>query len=231
MASEQMRGVQLSPPDDKGSVLESLNPRDDVSRIIFSLLGLAQKQIGLKSMNNQRVELERISPPIFSYEYTFQLATQLEGALNYTVQFTRWTEDRIKRITLDSCMAIMKDMAIRGNDNYVSERTWQMIKSIHESSIDSSGNHNGWSKFGIKWSFNDPVYFQMIELVKDSNEETEQTLVFAKQLEMIKMVIEASLSKGYADKDSQKGGMMSLIGDIKQESYTIRETDKKQAEW
>lgn len=208
-----------SAPQDKAGILQQLDPARDVDRIILALLGLTSTTDKTGSLR-----LSRISQPVFTYEYVMQLQGMIEGFLSFTTQVSRWEEARIREHTRQATLALLRNIATHGDDNYISSASWSRILEI--SYLDKQNGKetgNGWEAIGHTWHYNDPVRYDMLKLVRSPNEEADQGLIFGTLLRQFAALIEGSLAKGFAQKHNPHGMLPSLLGEIHNESLVVRD--------
>lgn len=202
----------MGSPSDKNGILEQIEPQKDVQRLVYSMLGLTPHKEFINGI--EKMAYSRISKPLFTYEYVMQIKSLLDGFLSYSVQVSRWEDKRIKRHAKEFALSMVRNLAIQGDDNYISEKTWKKILDVHSTK-------DGWDKFGIKWDFDKSVNHSMLQLVRDANEEAEQAIVFVPIVREIIVLVEGSLGKGYASYFNQLGMMPTMLGEMRTESTTI----------
>lgn len=217
---QQSYGVQYAPPTNKNELLAQINSSESVQSIINSYLGLAP----LQSVNDKmfkQVELRRISRPIFTYEFVHQLRAIIDGFLNFSIQFSRWENDRImihcQRLGID----LARFFSTTGDDNYISEQDWNMILIVHQS-------EGSWKQYGITWEYDKPVNSAMLSLVKNRNEELDQTHFYALSIRNILSLVEGSFNKGFAHQMESLGQLPRVSTEIRQENTVIRDATPQQ---
>jgi hypothetical protein len=217
---QQSYGVQYSPTTNKNELLSQINSAESVQTLINSYLGLAAMQtVGDKHM--KEVNLVRISRPLFTYEFVHQLRAIIDGFLNFSIQFSRWEHDRIIMHCKRCGIHLTRFIATSGDDNYISEKDWQIILQIHDS-------EGGWGKFGITWEYNKPVNSPMLMLVKNRNEELDQIHFYSLMVRNIIALIEGSMNKGYANEFDPMGQLPKVSTEIRQENTVIRDATTPQ---
>lgn len=215
------------PPEDRSSLLDSINPEADIDKIMTNLLGI---KVMPKIEKGQKIYFSRrVSKPEFSEEYIRDLTSDLARFLNFTVQVSRFEQKKINKKVGSYLLALGQDFATHGDDNYVSDDTWQKILDIHDQKfIVNNEEKSGWVQFGINWSYNQPVTFDMIRLVKDFDEEKDQSVKFSKHIATFGTIIEASLNKSFSKDFAENGMIARLLGEVRTESTTLRHEEQKQ---
>jgi hypothetical protein len=229
MESEE-RVNQYIPNQDKGSILEYINPQSDVVNIINNMLGLhvvyskeKNKEGGIKILTT------RISKPEFTKEYVMGLAKDLNVFLNFTIQVSKFGEEKVNTKMRNYMLALAKDLCTDADDNFISNNSWQKILNIHHDGMtDKNGQfHSGWERFGIIWKINDPVDYQMLQLVKDFQEEVDQVIKYEKISATLSAIIEASFNKSSSVRSQEVGMLLLALGEMRSESTILKEKEEK----
>lgn len=209
----------IGAPIDKTGVLEQVNPRKDVDLFLLNLLGLSYRD-EYNAQNQKTTVLRRITRPLFTYEYAIMLQRDLLPAMSFTTQVSRWEREHIIRQIRLTVRPIIKSLAVHGDDNYVSPRTWARIEDYESMGVWRPREDGG---VGIAWKRDMPVTYRMLELTRDLDEEAEQSLEMQKLISQIIQYIFASLNKGYASDPSQVMGMFpSMLGEVIRETQTMQ---------
>jgi hypothetical protein len=220
------RTTQYMPPSDKSSILELVNPQNDVINVINALLGL-HIQI-TKDGNTHSATTTRISKPIFTKEYSMGLLGDLNTFLNYTIQVSKFDTSKINLKMKHYLLALKKELATHGDDNYISNDTWQKILDIHKDfSIINGKKVSGWHKFGIYWDYDKPVEYTMVYYTKDFKEEVDQVIIYEKLLSTFSSIIEASFNKSSTNVQHGIGMFLGVLGEMRTESTVFREKEKE----
>lgn len=226
MESENVK--QYSPPD-KGSILEYINSSSDIVNIVNDMLGL-----NIYYMNEKgqvRTVVTRVSKPLFTREYVMQLAQDLHIFLNFTVQVSKFDQAKINMKMKNYLLALLKHLNTHGDDNYISNDTWQKILAIHQDYyiLDDKNRTklSGWQRFGFNWDINKPVDFGMMYFVKDFTEEVDQVIDFSKVIATFSAIIEASFNKSYSSANNDFGMLLRTLGEMRTESTVLKEKEKE----
>jgi len=186
--------------NDALTILESLNPGKEIHSICLSYLGLDVRT----TRDGTKVSdvIKRYSRPSFTEEWVLtQLRTDLLQLVSYTVQFSVHKPERILQRIGEWKLTFLTNLATHGDDNYISNRSWQKILDIHESAPDPKVE-SGWAKFGINWKYDAAVTYDMLQLVKDRDEDADQTVNFNSMMEAIGTFVEASMNKSVKVQES-----------------------------
>lgn len=226
--------TQYTEPQDAGSMLQHLNPKEEIEDILLSLLGL--QKVNTKRHGIPIVFVERVTKPLFTDDYCRRLANDLRSLLNTTIQVSRFDDTDIKRKVKNYLKRLLASLCTDGDDGYISIDTWRKIVDIHENQtkeeIDPKTNEKidvycGWEEFGIKWEYDLPVNEEMVSLVKDYDEEKDQAIEFDKILSKFSGLIHASFNKSFSHSPQAAGMLLGSMTQIRTESQVIREAEKK----
>lgn len=214
-------------PADATSMLQFLNPKEDIDDILYLLLGLQKKNKLIAGTNTRQIVYERVNKPIFSDEYSRSISADLRSFLNYTVQVSRFDNVEIRKKVGNYLKKLLRSFATHGDDAYISTNTWRKMIDIYESETDTNGTFIGWKKFGINWSYNDPVGSEMIDKIKDLDEEMDQSVIFDKLISTFGSIIHASFNKSFSPHPETAGMLLGSMTQIRSESQVIRDAEKK----
>jgi hypothetical protein len=220
-------------PADAASMLQFLNPKEEIEDILLSMLGL-QKKTGKKN-GYSYTYVERVTKPVFTDEYSRNLVSDLRSFLNYTVQVSRFDDSDIKRKVGSYLKKLVSSLCTHGDDAYISNQTWQKIVDIHENQIrtkttaegDEIEEHCGWLDFGIVWEYDKPVNEEMVMLVKDYDEEKDQAIEFDRIVSKFSGIVHASFNKSFSPSANAAGMLLGSMTQIRTESQIVREAEKK----
>lgn len=222
---ERTETQMYAPSENRSSILDSISPQGDIDKILSNLLGL--KTVPRNEKGKTIYISVRASKPEFTEEYVRDLASDLSQFLNFTVQVSRFEQRKINQKVGHYLLSLTQDLATHGDDNYISDDTWHKILAVHEQYIVIDGEQrSGWYRFGINWTYNSPVTFDMIKLVKDFDEEKDQGVKFSKHISTFGTLIEASLSKSFSSQFSDNGMIARLLGEVRTESSTLRNEEQ-----
>lgn len=197
----------------------------EIQDILYSILGL---QINEEFRNGRIVRvISRQNKPLFTDEYARNICGDLRGFLNFTVQVSRFDDIEIIKKVRYYLIRLATSFATHGDDAYISDASWHKILDIHTNETNAAGVHNGWEKFGIMWSYNDPCTSEMLNYVKDVNEEADQAVEFDRLLSVFSSIIHASFNKSFSPNPQTAGMLLGSMTQIRTESQIIRESEKK----
>lgn len=211
-------------PADAGSMLELLNPKQDIEDILFSMLGLQKVQSRKNGM--PVVYVERVNKPIFTDQYCRSLVNDLLSFLNTTVQVSRFDDVDIKRKVGTYLKKLVTSLCTHGDDAYISGNTWKKIVDIHEN-ISEPSKQSGWDDLGIKWEYDMPVNEEMVSLVKDYEEEQDQGIEFDRIVSKFSGMVHASFNKSFSPSPQASGMLLGSMTQIRTESQIVREAENK----
>lgn len=212
-------------PQDAASMLQFLNPKEEIDDILLSLLGLQKEHTRKNGL--PVTYIYRVNKPVFTDEYARGLVNDLRSFLNFTVQVSRFDDSDIKRKVGGYLKKLVVSLCTHGDDGYISSETWRKVLDIHENQTDENEKPNGWEKFGIRWAFNEPVTEEMIALIKDYTEEKEQAVLFDRIVSEFSSIIHASFNKSYSPSPQVAGMLLNSMTQIRTESQVVREQPKK----
>lgn len=230
---------QYATNQDKRDLLDQLNPSKELQNIINSMLGLNVSIV--RNGNREDIITVRTNKPMFTDEYVRDIGTDLSYTLNFTIQVSRFEQERIYTKIHGYLHALRRDLATHGDDNYISHDSWKKILDIHADKVyynEKTGEWSqtqkdgykvvsGWYRFGIKWDYNKPVNCDMLQLVKTDNEERDQAIKFLKIIHTFSAIMEASYNKSYSSANQQQLGMLLYaLGEIRTETTNIQENKK-----
>lgn len=218
--------TKYTQPSDSSSMLQFLNPSQDIDRILLEMLGL---QLNISRIGqNQKTELVRVNKPLFTDEFSRNLSSDLRSFLNYNVQVSRFGEEDILLKMRFYMKRLVYSLATHGDDAYISSVTWKKIMDIHnDRDKEDQKIKSGWEKFGILWEFNLPVTSDMVDLVKDRGEEQDQAIEFDRLLSRYGAMIHASFNKSYSPAANKAGMLLDSMTEMRTESQVIRDAEKK----
>lgn len=218
---------QYAPSGQGSNILREINSSQDISNFLYRLLGLYYQE----DRDGGRVirTIVRNNKPLFTDEFVYELGTILQLNLNYTIQFSTFDGKGIEQAVGRVIEALNELFHLQGDDNYVSNLTWQKIVEIHEKK--KPNQSSGWEDLGIKWKYDSPVTYEMINRsnIRDNSEENDQTVQFATLIFSLRNIIKASLRKSFSDQRDILGMLPKAIGEIRTESQIIRDKEKKNA--
>lgn len=217
-------------PTDPTSMLEFLNPKAEIDDVLDLILGLQKKTVFISGTNSTRTVYRRVNKPIFTDEYARSIVSDLRSFLNYTVQVSRFDDRDIRLKCKNYLKKLLRSLCTHGDDAYISHNSWQKILDIHESSSyekDGKKIYNGWDKFDIVWEYDKAVENEMLELIKDRNEEVDQAIVFDRIISTFGSVIHASFNKSFSPNPQMAGMLLGSMTQIRSESQIIKEAEKK----
>ena len=211
-------------PADASSMLQFLNPKDEIEQVLLSMLGLQKETVRINGV--LKTQIRRVNKPMFTDEYARTLVSDLNGFLNYTIQVSRFDDAEIKRKVGGYLKKLVTSLCTHGDDAYVSTETWKKIIQIHESENDES-SYTGWLSFGINWDYNDPVNNEMVSNVKDYSEELDQAIEFDRLVSKFSGVVHASFNKSFSPSAHTAGMLLNSMTDIRTESQVIKDAKPK----
>ena len=226
--------TQYVEPADATSMLQFLNPKEEIEDILFSMLGL--QKVNTKRNGIAMVFVERVSKPLFTDEYVRSLASDLRSFLNYTVQVSRFDDQDIKRKVGSYLKKLVTSLCTHGDDAYISGTTWKKIVDIHENQTHTvphikTGEDQevncGWLEFGVKWEYDLPVNEEMVGQIKDYDEEKDQAIEFDRIVSKFSGIIHASFNKSFSPSPQAAGMLLGSMTQIRTESQVVREAQKK----
>jgi hypothetical protein len=203
-------------PINKAEILDQINSEREVIRMINNFLGIAiveAESNGMRKMVNRR-----ICRPTFTYEFTHQLKGLIDGFLNFAIQVSRWEAVTINTHLNRVGNHLTLFLATSGDDNYISEESWNKIIEIQRS-------EGGWRKFNITWDYDNPVTYPMLTLVRELDEEADQDIFFSLVVKEVLALIQGSMNKGFAMTHDSMGQLPKLMSEIKQEQSVIRDSN------
>ena len=208
---------------DPASILEAIDPQKDVDDIVYRILGL-ERRYSVEG-SKTKMYIKRVNKPDFTDEYARQLGNDLKSFLNYTIQVSRFTDEVINRQVGNFLLELLNDLCTHGDDHYISDATWKRVLQIHDSKFidENQREQSGWYKFGIEWNYDKPITNDMISLVKNSDEEVDQSIKFGKILKEFGAIILASFNKSYSSNGEQLGMVLQALGEMRQERIAVRE--------
>ena len=219
---------------EKETLLNLIDPRADLQRIQNDLLGL--EVVYQKDGGETKTKTVRINKPVFTDEAVKELMRHIRSSLNFTVQVTRFEREQIN----DQMQSFLKStnawLNTLGTDHYISDSVWDEILAIHEDKTlyyDDGTQEDlgsGWEKHGVKWSYNKPVTYDMLNRTPAKQLETEadQTIVFEHILSEMKVIGLASLNKSVAlDNTQTLGQLLKALAEIRTESTTMQQQQAK----
>lgn len=197
-------------PPKEGSVFESMtNPdksyvryvvdgSDIIERLQTNMLGLIIYEE--KDGNKKQTNIVRKYKPIFTDEYAHNFIQNLQYFANSVISTTTFDDEQINMKMMHFNTSALLDIITHGDDHYISSRSWKLILKIHEKKLKTIKNGkevilSGWARHGIYWEYNHPVTEDMLQLVKDFDEEVEQGIIFRKLLTEISPFVHASMNK------------------------------------
>ena len=203
---------------DPSSILEQINPEVIIQKIADDWHGIVRKTV--RDGARTKTVVTRMHKPLFTDECIQYLISDLKQQLNFTVQVSRFDEERILVRIGTYRRALARYLATHGDDHYISEHSWKTIVDIHNS-------EGSWEKQGFTWEFNDPVKHEMLSLVKDESEEVDQAIHFEKIITSLSTLLEASIRKSYAGHQHEGGMLLAALQEIKKETAVMKETQSQ----
>lgn len=210
-------------PDVAQSLFSVLETKDTVSELLQYMLGI--EILSSKDGNKAIVTAKRTNAPIFTEEYTRWLIQDIRSFSNNITTYTHFENDEIK-IKIDSYLeSLHLDMAVHGDDHFISQNSWDKILEIHDMgiTIDPKSNikNSGWIIYNIDWSYNKPVTADMLNFIKDYDEEVDQGTKFERIFNVISTMCHAALNK------SLNHLTVSAIGENYKETRTEHSAEQR----
>lgn len=214
-------------PPDGASILQILNPEQEIVNLMLSFLGLSY------ATDKKLTRYVRNNKPYFTDEFVRNLIKDVRHFVNFTTQVSRYDDKRIKKHVGNYLLALKSSLCTQGDDHFISDRTWanimQVYNATYEEEIDGKKvEQNGWKRFGIIWDYNDPVRFEMLQFgIKDFDEEVDQSFDFERIIRSLAPFLEGSLSKSFAGERDAMGMLLSSLGEMRRETQTFTGEKKK----
>jgi hypothetical protein len=210
---------------DKNSILESINPFNDIETIQNQLLGL--RKVTQKDGGSVKTYYRRIAKPLFTDQYVYSLVEDLSLLLNFTVQVSIFKEQQINKKVANYLLSLNHNLGTHGDDAYISDDSWDKIMEIHQQKYTVEINGvpklvSGWFKFDITWDYDKPVTSDMLKKVKDEKEEVDQNTIFEKIRATYSTIIHASLNKSYSGDADTMGMLIASMAEMRKENTVIR---------
>jgi hypothetical protein len=204
---------------DNSSFIQELDPRKLIPIICNQLLGIHEKTE--RDGNKEVLIIKRYSKPTFTEEFVSDIRHTLYGYINDVTSFSRYEEESISLRIKHLGKELVTLFAIKGNDHFISEQTWQLILKINDSK-------ESWKEFKIGWEYDKPVTYEMISYVKDFDENVDQEVTFMQVSSQLRRIIDSVYRRSVVMPDNY-GMMPSLINNTHSESYNATRNMQQQA--
>lgn len=218
----------LGQPQDRSSLVERFDPTPIITPIIEQMLGI--RTVVSQDTTKRVFTYKRNNQPIFTEEYTRVIEGILRGAVNNVVSFSKFDKEEIRLRVINMFKTHGDSLATMGNDHFISQQTWRRILEVHESGKYVDENkvvHSGWERFNITWDYNSPVTYDMVEDIKDFDEQVGQEVTFSIIAQTIRTNIAACLNRSLAMPDNYYGMMTNLVGEttVEQNNNSLTQSD------
>lgn len=184
---------------DKSYIKYVVDGRDVTDHLQTTMLGLVIQE--KKDGNKSETIVFRKYKPIFTDEYASSFIQNLGFFANPVVSTSTFTDEQINHKLMHFLNGALKDLLIHGDDHYISSRSWKLILDIHSAKMRVKGKDgkeklvSGWYRHEIPWHYDAPVTEDMLSLVKDYDEECDQSAIFKKLMTEISPFVHASMNK------------------------------------
>jgi hypothetical protein len=159
------------------NVMDILSTEDVIRRICLNMAGLQVKNV--KGLN----KFIRFNKPDFSDEFIAYVQSELLIHSNQVTSYSVLDEEHITNYVRTKMLALTDYFYTVGRDNFISNYSWDKIKSIHREkateiiTTDKDGKRvqktvSGWHHIlGYDWSPNELVSSQMLNFVRDTKKD------------------------------------------------------------
>jgi len=179
------------------NVLELIESNPTITDLYYRMSGYA------KSAHKGNTIVVRQRPPRFTDEFTEETVMVLRSFSNPVTAQTDWGVDDIKLHLRDMGHSLIEFFATKGDDNYISEYSWAKIIDKHRTgkTVEQGKNQiyvSGWYKdLNYNWDRHKPVSIQMLQSVKDRDEDADQFIVMREIFWQIYPFLDASLRRSW----------------------------------
>jgi len=111
------------------------------------------------SKDGNKITVQRVSKPIFTYEFSKKLESEFFIEINRITGRTSYTTDRLNQYYLKKAETRTQVLAVEGIHHLISEKAWNAILEMKKKELWGS-EHN------IEWDYDDPVNVDMLMIVK-----------------------------------------------------------------
>jgi hypothetical protein len=198
--------------EEQRSFIDKLDPRKVIPHLGEQLLGIETKTEKDSSKVNYIVK--RYSKPTFTEEFVSMLKNILYGYINDVTSFSLYDDEKITMRVKNIGLELNTFFAIQGNDHYISDDTWEKVLRINDSA-------EKWTKFNINWDYNKPVTSEMIQYVKNYEENVDQEVVLMQVASGVRRLIESCFRRSTTMPDSY-GMMASILNQTRDETVNMQ---------
>ena len=237
MAEESMQMSQQRPLQEKSAILASLDGTKDVNTICLNLMGLQERE-EYKDGRTVKVFV-RISKQTFTHEFiTTHFKPQYSQLINYTVQASKEMKEIIPMQVFMFARNLTDLFVTHGDDHYISDESYNKIILLHNKKIEeigpdgkkrfvSSWNCSSNSHKNVSWDYNQPITYQMLQMVKNQEEEVDQGIVIKSIVIPSVIFVQRSLNKAWSS-EFKPGMLIEMLSETYKESATVKEVEQKQ---
>jgi len=196
-SDQQLTTGQLT--HDPTSILKLSDTREVIENIFYDLCGLK------KITRGDNTYIIRITKPKTTYEFANDLQTLLFTQSNKVTARTDYTAMRLGNFFALKSDTLCDHFAIHGFNAFITEKAWKAIKELARINPSETPDSNGYTpnlwqtKYGIHWEYDLPVSQDMLEIVKEQNdlsqEEAGQSAELRELFWSIMIFLEGSLNK------------------------------------